>query len=132
MNQATTHPMDPRQRTKYCKYCGQIIAEAAVICVHCGCQVETLQQSSQQPIIIHNNNVNTNTNVQHAIPPHRRMRNKWTAFFLCLFLGPFGVHKFYEGRAGMGIVYLLTAGLFGIGWLVDCITLLCKPNPYYV
>ena len=54
------------------------------------------------------------------------------AFFLCLFLGFYGAHKFYEGRIGMGILYLFTAGLFCFGWIVDCVRLLAKPNPYYV
>ena len=61
-----------------------------------------------------------------------RMRNKWVALLLCFFLGGLGAHKFYEGKVGMGILYLFTAGLFGIGWFVDLIVLLCKPNPYYV
>ncbi|MDE5565284.1 MAG: TM2 domain-containing protein [Oscillospiraceae bacterium] len=58
--------------------------------------------------------------------------NKWTAFFLCLFLGYLGVHKFYEGRILSGFLYLFTGGLFGIGWLVDTLILLFKPNPYYI
>ena len=58
-------------------------------------------------------------------------KNKWTAFFLCLFLGIFGAHKFYEGKAFLGIVYFLTMGLFMLGVLVDLIVLLLKPNPYY-
>lgn len=37
------------------------------------------------------------------------------------FLGVFGVHRFMDGSIGMGILYLFTAGLFGIGWLVDLI-----------
>lgn len=59
------------------------------------------------------------------------MKNKWVSFFLCLFLGFVGAHKFYEGRILLGIVYLFTAGLFGIGILFDLIVLLFKPNPYY-
>ncbi len=42
------------------------------------------------------------------------------------------MHKFYEGKSGMGILYLLTFGLGGIGVVVDAITILFKPNPYYV
>ena len=60
------------------------------------------------------------------------MKSKWTAFFLCLFLGGIGAHKFYEGKILLGIVYLLTGGLFGIGWIIDFFVLLFKPNPYYV
>ena len=58
------------------------------------------------------------------------MKKKWVAFFLCLFLGVVGAHKFYEERILLGIVYVLTAGLFGIGVLVDLVILLFKPNPY--
>ena len=57
-------------------------------------------------------------------------KNKWVAFFLCLFFGVFGIHKFYEGKILFGIVYLLTGGLFGIGYIVDLVILLFKPNPY--
>ncbi len=59
------------------------------------------------------------------------MKSKWTAFFLCLFFGVFGAHKFYEGKILFGIIYILTGGLCGIGWIVDCIILILKPNPYY-
>ena len=58
-------------------------------------------------------------------------KSKWVSFFLCLFLGVIGAHKFYEGRVLLGILYLLTAGLFGVGVVIDLIVLLFKPNPYY-
>lgn len=58
-------------------------------------------------------------------------KSKWVSFFLCLFLGPLGIHKFYEGRVLLGILYLLTAGLCGVGVVIDLIILLFKPNPYY-
>ena len=44
----------------------------------------------------------------------------WVDFFICLFLGCFGVHKFREKNTKMGILYLCTLGLFGVGWLYDC------------
>ena len=47
-------------------------------------------------------------------------------FLICLFLGALGGHKFYRKQFGMGIVYLLTGGLFGIGWLIDTVKLLFK------
>ena len=116
--------------TKFCKHCGQKIAEAAVICPHCGCQVEEIKKSSdQQQIIINNSNVNTNVNNNGR---GGRAKNKWVALLLCFFLGVVGAHKFYEGRIGTGILYIFTVGLFGIGVIIDLIALLFKPNPYYV
>lgn len=62
----------------------------------------------------------------------KKARLSVAVLFSCLFLGVLGAHKFYEGKAGMGILYLFTMGLFRIGWPVDRIVLLTKPNPYYV
>lgn len=64
--------------------------------------------------------------------PTGRPVNKWVAFVICFFLGYFGAHKFYEGKITIGILYFFTLGLFGIGWVIDLIIILCKPNPYYV
>lgn len=122
-------------KTKFCKHCGARIPEAAIICSHCGCQVEELSSASQPNIVINNSNANTNVNTNTITTTTGRggkPKNKWTAFFLCLFLGYLGIHKFYEGRIGLGILYLFTCGLFGIGWLIDGIALLLKTNPYYV
>lgn len=58
-------------------------------------------------------------------------KSKWVAFFLCLFFGVLGIQKFYEGRVLLGIVYLLTLGLCGVGVIIDLVILLFKPNPYF-
>lgn len=61
-----------------------------------------------------------------------RPKNKVVALVLCIFLGYFGAHKFYENKPGMGVLYIFTAGLFGIGWIIDIIILLTRPYIYYV
>ena len=138
MNDSQAQVQAPK-KTKYCSRCGKEILEEAVICPHCGCQVAPMvnnnapQQAPQQapqPIII--NNTNTNVNTIGVYAGRRRPKNKWVALILCIFLGYFGAHKFYEGKTGMGILYLLTLGLCGIGWVIDTIVLLFKPNHYYV
>ena len=123
------------QETKFCKECGQKIAKKAVICPHCGCQVEETRAAEPAPQIIINNtnqNSNTNANANAVFPVGARLKRKWVAFFLCLFFGYFGAHKFYEGAIGMGVLYLFTGGLFGFGWFFSLLTLLGKPDPYYV
>ena len=45
------------------------------------------------------------------------------AWLLLGCLGVFGIHRFYQGKWLTGILYLLTGGLFLIGWLYDLLTL---------
>ncbi len=45
------------------------------------------------------------------------------AWLLLTFLGLLGIHRFYLGKIGTGFIYLITGGLFGIGWLYDFCTL---------
>jgi len=45
------------------------------------------------------------------------------AWILLTFLGVFGVHRFYLGKWGTGLLYLLTFGCFGIGYVYDFLTL---------
>lgn len=134
-----------RDDVKFCKHCGKQIHKDAVLCVHCGRQVEELNNGSapaQTPnIVINNNNTSSNSNVNQntntasiGAPTGTlgRARNKWVALVLCLFLGYIGAHKFYEGKIGMGILYIFTFGLLVVGIVKDFIALLSKPNPYYV
>ena len=47
--------------------------------------------------------------------------SKTGAILITFFLGVLGVHRFMTGKAGTGILWFLTGGCFGIGWLVDLI-----------
>lgn len=132
MEEQNTAPIPSQEntKTKFCKHCAAKIPGDAVICIACGRQVEVIQSNvaTQPNIVINNANSNINQNTVGVGKP----KDKWVAFLLCLILGFLGAHKFYEGKIGMGILYLFTGALFGIGWIIDLIVLLTKPNPYYV
>ncbi len=113
------------ENQKYCKYCGELIDIDCVICPKCGKQVEDLKKNDS---VVINNNVSASANA--TVVGFGRPKNKWISLLLCIFT--ICGHKFYEGKIGMGLLYLFTFGLFGIGWIVDIISIACKPNPYYV
>lgn len=52
-------------------------------------------------------------------------KSKGVVAVLCFFLGALGIHRFYVGKIGTGILWLLTAGLLGLGVIIDFIMILC-------
>ena len=77
---------------KFCTDCGALIKARSEICPKCG-----VRQMPPPGIFI-------------STSPNGRSR--LVAALLALFLGGFGLHKFYLGRVGWGIVYLLFCWTF--------------------
>ncbi len=51
-------------------------------------------------------------------------KSRLAALLLCFFFGYLGLHRFYVGKVGTGILWLLTGGVFGIGFIVDFIMII--------
>ena len=113
-------PLNTHGRTKYCATCGEQMPEDAFYCFNCGNTFPTVSDNSDSF-----EQVKLKIDMQSGV-----WKNKWVAFFLCIFLGMIGAHKFYEEKRAMGVVYVFTLGFWGIGWIVDIIILSTKPNPY--
>jgi TM2 domain-containing membrane protein YozV len=79
----STTPLAPNE--KYCRDCGAAIAARAEICPKCG--------------------VRQTVSVQTG-------RTRIAAALFAIFLGGLGIHKFYLGQVGLGIVYLLLCWTF--------------------
>jgi TM2 domain-containing membrane protein YozV len=59
-----------------------------------------------------------------------RLKKLWVAYLLWFFFGFLGIHKFYLGKPVAGILYILTAGLFFIGWFLDLFTIPSQVDLY--
>ncbi len=116
--------MEENVQTKACPYCGEEVNVVAKKCKHCGeildstmREIENLKRAQQSngPIIVNNNN--NNNNGMGAMPFAQKSR--LTYILLAIFLGWLGVHDFYAGRTGMGILCLLTLGGWGVILLLE-------------
>lgn len=128
----TNHPEVEAQGM--CAYCGKPFCKDCLVEVkgrmYCkedlGNVLDDAKNSNggQPTINITNANTNTNTNVNGGfIAPRKK---KIVALILCL-LGLFGVagiHRMYVGKAGSGVIYLLTGGLCLVGTIIDLIAIL--------
>ena len=95
----------------YCPNCGKEINKYDKYCPHCGYQIPEFSYPSYS-------SSDKDDNVSDK---------SWLATLLfCLFLGTFGIHRFYVGKVGTGILYLLTFGVFGIGYLIDVILIVLQ------
>lgn len=101
-----------------CPQCGAPIDPGATECKFCGEKLAVQQsaQQVQQPQTVYVQQPQPQVVIQQAAPqqvymtginPAWPVKSKVAAGILAIFLGGIGVHKFYMGKIGMGILYLL-------------------------
>lgn len=94
--------MGPRR----CERCGQDLLPDAIYCKQCGEPVDGGRRPRRR-----------------AFKEEEQVsdRSRLIALLLCVLLGYLGFHRFYVGKFGTGVLWLLTLGLFGVGCLVNTI-----------
>ncbi len=113
----------PKILVSKCPNCGsKINNDKSTICEYCGTAFVIEKESKPEQ--------NT-TIVNNYFTPGKKL-SKLVTVLLCLFVGWAGVHRFYQGKFGTGVLWLLTGGLFGIGWGVDCLITLFRPSSSFV
>lgn len=84
----------------FCKSCGKEVSDQAVICVACGVPLKS---------------------GSGVVTGNGEGKDWLTTLLLCLFLGGWGVHRFYTGHIAIGFIQLLTLGGCGIWTFIDFI-----------
>ena len=120
---------------KYCSYCGteagsftETDEKPAVQEIHVHHhyyeQEQPEQKSSYEQKVVYEPDVIYDSRPQKQEHPAKSPRSRLILFLLYFFAGYVGAHKFYSGKIGMGILYALTGGLFGIGLFFDFFSIL--------
>ena len=107
-----------------CPNCGAPLKNGK--CSYCGYEVPQEQpQQFQQTVQTQQTNYSNNDNNTQYKKGDVSPKSKTVALLLCIFFGYFGLHYFYTNKKGMGLLYFFTTGLFGIGWIIDIIRIIC-------
>ncbi|MGC8870507.1 MAG: zinc-ribbon domain and TM2 domain-containing protein [Brevinematia bacterium] len=80
----------------FCPNCGVEVSDKAITCPNCG----------------------------YLLTKNLSSYSRTITLILCIFFGLFGVHRFYVGKVGTGLLQLFTLGFSGIWTLIDLISII--------
>lgn len=115
--------LDEERGFGYCSFCGTKIVSGEHVYVHHVNSEQKQETPPQQNYTYVTNNYYTNEQPNRSWEAVSE-KSRTAALLLCLFFGYLGVHHFYAGRIGLGILYLFTGGLFIIGAIVDFVMII--------
>ena len=121
-----------REVVAACTECGRFICEECKININGKAVCKTCIENGVFETNKRNQYNKTRYNTENKQGYNNYDMNKSTqkswlvTLLLCLFVGTIGVHRFYVGKIGTGILQLITFGGFGIWTLVDFILIACK------
>ena len=123
---------DNKEVVAACTECGRFICEACKVNINgkavCKKCIETGVFGPNAGYKYNRYNYNrSNQQGYNNYDVRKSTQKSWlVTLLLCLFVGTLGVHRFYVGKIGTGILQLFTFGGFGIWTLVDFILIACK------
>ena len=91
----------------FCSHCGNSVSPMAAACPQCGHPVASQQTTSQNAVGQPLANPYVQVAGQPLANPYAPAKSRVTAGILAILLGGIGVHKFYLGKIGLGVLYLL-------------------------
>lgn len=104
----------------FCRNCGVKIGEVK-FCPNCGTSTANIAPTVQPTIVIANFNAIPNINENVMTGVEISVKSKMVTLILSIFFGGLGIHRFYVGKIGSGVLWFFTGGLFMIGWIYDII-----------
>ena len=112
----------------HCPNCGIELPKNTRYCEYCGTE-QSINSSEQKIPYTSKIEVNiksppTPTHSSYAFNGNVSSKSRLVVLIFWLLFGVLGVHYFYVGRIGMGLLWLFTGGFFGIGLVIDLITIL--------
>jgi len=124
----------------YCPQCGAPVNDGMYKCEYCGAAIAQPQPQAQpqyqpqyqpQPQQVVYVQQSAPVNYERANWP---IKSKIVAALLALFLGGLGIHKFYLGQSGKGVLYLVFCWTYipGILAFIEAITILCSNDENFM
>lgn len=121
---------DDKEVVAACTECGRFICEECKVNINgkavCKVCVENGAFNSNQGYNRYNYSGMNQQGYNNYYARKSTQKSWLVTLLLCLFVGTVGVHRFYVGKIGTGILQLVTFGGFGIWTLVDFILIACK------